>query len=85
MPKVIFEGDCLQVVIVANCKSPSNTELCSIMFDIHFLMNLAPNWKVILTYQDANRIAHLLAKHACNVGENHIWVEESPFVISEIL
>lgn len=48
-------------------------------------MHLAPNWKVIFTYEDANCIVYLLAKYGYNIGEDHTWIEDSLFVIAEIL
>lgn len=43
LPKVLLEGDCLQVVFAANNNSPPDSDFCSILFDIQFLMHLGPN------------------------------------------
>lgn len=64
--QVIFEGNCLQVTEAANRISPPDNELYTIMQDIQIFLKLSPNWKITFAYRDANRIAHLLAKHACN-------------------
>lgn len=84
IPKVVFEGDYLQVTAIAKCDSAIETKLYSIMHDIHFLMNLVPNWKVMFTYQDANNIAHLLEKFAYNLGKDRIQIEDFPFVICDV-
>lgn len=38
LPHVIFEGDCLQVIVAANRDKPLETELFSIIYDIQILM-----------------------------------------------
>lgn len=76
MQSVTFEGDCLQVIEAANKTSLSENELCTIMHDIYYLLSLAPNQKITFTFRDVDHVAHILAKHACILGDDQIWIEE---------
>lgn len=55
------------------------------MHDVQLLLSLAPFWKVTFTYREDNCVAHVLAKYACNMGDDQIWVDEVPHVISDVL
>lgn len=82
---VNFAGDCLHVIEVANHEKPLDAELFSVIHDIHCLMELAPSWKIVFIYRAANRTAHLLAKSACTLDEDQVWLEDIPSFISDVL
>lgn len=42
-------------------------------------------WKRKFTYREANMIAHMLAKFACYLFEDQIWMEDKPSFISDVL
>lgn len=47
---VIFEGDCLQVIEIANRDKPPDTDLFSVIQDIQCLVKQATSWKIVFAY-----------------------------------
>lgn len=67
---IVFEGDYSEVVNVASNHMLSDDILNSILYDIHYMLERAPNWKVIYTPKLANQAAHVLAKLACSLSHD---------------
>lgn len=79
--RVVFEGDCQRVILEANCSKVVGNDLHRILWDIKMLLRQEPEWSLTFCYRDANRAAHLLAKTACNIAEEHVWMEEYPPIV----
>lgn len=85
MSNIVFEGDCLQVVDAASSHLPRYDALGPIFFDIHHMLDRAHNWTVIHTPRYANRATHGLAKFACILSTDVIWMEDSPDSILNVI
>lgn len=66
------------MIAAANNDKPPETELFSIIYNIHSLKKLFPSWKISFTYGEVNWIAHLLAKSTCLSDEDIVWIEDVP-------
>lgn len=67
---------------------PSQVEMIythPIICDIHHLLRKVSSWKIHFVYRDANRAAHMLAKLACNLVEDQIWIEHYPYIVTELI
>ena len=82
---VIVEGD--TKIVMSTISNPnSDTPPCS----IQKLVEGAKSWlrtfnsgKVNHVYRNSNIAAHVLARHACNVSDSIVWVEDTPPMISD--
>lgn len=75
---LLFEGECLDVVNWTNFLLEPPPYIRPIIFDIRNLLQLHTDWKISFTHREANFVAHILAKMACNVSSDCIWIEECP-------
>lgn len=58
---VLLKGDCLPVVLAVTNRLPIHDALCSIVFDIHKLLESELNWRVVHVSRDLTRGADILA------------------------
>lgn len=82
---VLFDGDCLPIVQAATRRSPVHDALCSIVFDIHRLLDSELKWKVVHASRELNRWANNSANYACSTKIDSIWVEAYPSCIEHIV
>lgn len=75
---ILFEGDCLQVIKAMNNRKIIDDELSPIVFNISIMVQQARGWKFHCVNREANRVAHVLAKFACRLTSQRIWMEEYP-------
>lgn len=78
IPTMIFEEDCLRVVKATNDAEESNGETNSIIYDLQILMRAHPAWQVQFVHQEANNVAHIMAKKGCSMMGEKIWMKEFP-------
>lgn len=78
MHHMIFEGDCMHVVLAVQGKKTKDDILGPIIFDILYLLNYNLGWSVVYVSREANFTAHNLAKLSSNSIMNSIWIEECP-------
>lgn len=77
----MFEGDCLKVISTSNSTTLVGDKLHSIIFDIRELLQQTPGWTLLFSYREANKAANALAKLACNLAKNVVWMENCPFSV----
>lgn len=75
---VIFEGDCMQVIQAMHRKKIWDDILSPIIFYILHLLNCNLCWTVVYDSRGANNSVHYLAKLACNLNIDSVWIEECP-------
>lgn len=80
---IFFEGDYLQVVKAVNSPQASNTKLNPFIFDIQLLLLQNSDWQVCYAHKGANQVAHVLAKLACSVEFDRIWIEQCPSIVHD--
>lgn len=78
---IIFEGDRQRVVNATNFPKDSRDELTPIIHDIHFMMQQSQGWQVHFHHRETNRVAHNLAKIACSLNCEKVWMEKCPSLI----
>nr|XP_023914149.1 uncharacterized protein LOC112025707 [Quercus suber] len=81
---VIIEGDTKTVMsTLANSDllhTPSS--ILKVMEGAKFRLQAFKSWQTRHVHRSCNVAAHMLAKHACNVTDSLIWVEDTPPMIS---
>lgn len=82
--KVIFEGDCQEIVKATNNHLDSWAEVSPLIHDIKSMLKNRFGWKVSFNYRETNSAAHNLAKIAVSFPEEHIWMEECPTQIMNV-
>lgn len=81
-----FEGDCLNVVNWSNSHIEPPSDIRSIIFYIRNLLQHHSDWTVTFTCWESNKVGRILAKMACTVNSDCIWIEDYPgLVMSSIL
>lgn len=78
---VFFKGDCKAVVNAVNLKELSLSVMYPIVYDIQVLLHNHPHWRVQINQRNSNKVAHNLAKLACTMQKNSIWLGEFPMQI----
>lgn len=73
-----FEGDCQSVINMINSISSPSSFVTSIIVDIHQLLLNFPYWYVVFSHRETKMVAHHLAKLACSIFYDDIWVDECP-------
>lgn len=73
---MFFEGDCLVVVHWSNSQLELPSNIRPVIMDIRKLLQLHLDWSINFILREANNVAHLLAKLACSVSFDFIWIEE---------
>lgn len=53
-------------------------DLHFIIFDIKKIIQQVPGWTLIFSHREANQAVDALAKIACNLDKDVIWMEEYP-------
>lgn len=76
--QIEFEGDFQYLVQLVKSREEGPSELRPIMFNIQELLKQHTRWRIQFVYRDANKSAHNLAKLACNLVYDIIWMEECP-------
>jgi len=80
--QVIFEGESLRVVQALKQDSPSLSPFSQLLEDIRTRLSSLVVFEVHHIYQEANLVAHHLARLAISSSLDHIWVEDyQPFLI----
>lgn len=82
---VVFEENCLRVVTVANSINLAKDDLCLIISNVQHMILKAQGWSVQYSHWSTNRVTHNLAKLACNITSNYIWIEEYPPSIDDVI
>lgn len=85
MFNIVYEGNCLQVVTAAANLLPRNDAIDLILFDIHWMLEGAQKWSISHTPRQANQAAHGLAKLACNMSNDVVWMEDAPTSILAVI
>ena len=80
-----LEGDAKEVVQGMNCASNSARRDGSVLNDIKTLLHNFNTWKVTYINRRANWAAHSLARLALSVRGDHIWFENFPLSVQEIV
>jgi hypothetical protein len=80
-----LEGDALEVVHALN-----SSELCwgrngPVLNDTKLLLQNFNDWKVLHVHRGANGAAHSLARLALFSGVDHIWYDNFPMLVHEIV
>lgn len=83
--KAIFEGDYLKLIMEVKSPTRSSCELYYVLHDIRVLLNQAQGRSLLFCYHEANSASHSLAKIACNLGEDCVWMEDYPSHIESVL
>jgi ribonuclease HI len=80
-----LEGDAKEVVQGINCANNSAGRDGSVLNDIKTLLQNFNTWKVIHVNRGANGAAHSVARMALSVVGDHIWFENFPLSVQEIV
>ena len=76
--KLVIEGDNASVMKNIAGSWPRLSRLGHLYADIHCLVFGLQFVRFTCVHRDANSVAHSLARHARNVVEDIVWVEDSP-------
>lgn len=64
------------MVTAANNALLAEDDIYLNIFDVHHMLLQAKGWSVHYNHHSTNRAAHSLAKLACNVTSDTIWIEK---------
>lgn len=82
---IILEGDSLLVVKALNDSNPNWLRYGQIIEDTRLVLGSLRSWNVQHVKQEANAAAHGLAKNAISISTDHIWLEEIPHCIFDVV
>lgn len=80
-PQVISKGDCKVVVEAATSTKAPDSKIYPLIYDIHQYLRRHLMWKVQYVHGVCNQVAHNLARLACKVHGDSIWMEECPMQV----
>ena len=75
---LVVEGDNITVMRTMVSPRPNRSKLGHIYVDICMLASGFRSLSVECVKRSANSVAHCLARHACQLDEDMVWLEESP-------
>jgi hypothetical protein len=82
---IILEGDALQIVLEINSGSPSVSCFGHFIDSINRELSSFRSAKFVYIPRELNSAAHVLAKEASSHCLDHVWLEETPYSISDIV
>lgn len=71
---VLFERDCKRVVDTITFSKENSFELSPLIYEIKCLMQNNSFWVMKFAYRDTNAVAHCLAKLACSLSREMVWL-----------
>lgn len=84
--QVIIEGDSQVVIQALECETPAPISIQQVITRAKMWLPTFTSWETSFTWRNNNVAAHLMAKHAKDVIDCMIWVEDtSPIIIPQIL
>lgn len=82
---VHLEGDALTLIKATQQEERCCTWYDDIIEDIKQTLCYRPTWAISFIHRDGNGVAHLLAKLGFNFSSEHVWMEDYPSLISQLL
>ena len=84
LSEVVIEGDAKIVMSALANSDPLHTpsSIQKLMKGAKFKLQAFKSWQTRHVHRSCNVAAHMLAKHAYNVLDSLIWVEDTPLMIS---
>ncbi|XP_075653510.1 uncharacterized protein LOC142623911 [Castanea sativa] len=81
--EVFIEGDAKNLMHAHANSDPKYTpsSIQKVMEGAKFRLQAFKSWKIGHVHRSCNMAAHMLARHACNVPESLVWVEDIPPMI----
>ena len=76
--QVIVEGDSQVVVHALNRGTNTPLPIQQIISGAQIWLPNFRSWKAIFAQRDCNKVAHLMARHAKDIVDCLIWVEDTP-------
>ena len=84
--EIILEGDSQIVMNAIASQDPGPIQIQQLVTGIKSWVPKFRAWKTSFTHREGNKAAHLMAKHAKQIFECTIWVEDiPPIIISQVL
>ena len=84
--QVIIEGDSQVVIQALECETPAPISIQQVITRAKMWLPTFTSWETSFTQHDNNVVAHLMAKHAKDVIDYTIRVEDTPpTIVSQIL
>ena len=84
--EIILEGDSQIVMNAIASQDPGPIQIQQLVTSIKSWVPKFRAWKTSFTHREGNKAAHLMAKHAKQIFECTIWVEDiPPIIISQVL
>ena len=84
--QVIIEGDLQVVIQTLECETPAPICIQQVIARAKMWLPTFTSWETSFTQHDNNVVAHLMAKHAKDVIDYTIRVEDTPpTIVSQIL
>ena len=82
--EVIIEGDAKTVMSALMNSDPQLTpsSIQKVVEGAKFRLQAFKSWQIRHVHRSCNLAAHMLARHACNVPDSLVWVEDTPPMIS---
>lgn len=75
---MFFESDCLRFIKASVSLDPSSSEVSLVVHDIRIFWHAQPGWQLRFDYRETKMVAHELAKLACTISQDQIWMESVP-------
>ena len=82
--QVIIEGDTDVIIKAINSGGFSSSSFGHIIRDIKLLSSAFHNVSYNHTRRQGNRVAHRLARMACNFSPFQVWMEDVPFDVASV-
>ena len=79
--KVIIEGDSQVVIQALKCETPAPISIQQVITRATMWLPTFTSWETSFTWRNNNVAAHLMAKHAKDVIDCTIWVEDTSHII----
>ena len=84
--EIILEGDSQIVMNAIANHDPGPIQIQQLVTGIKSWVPKFNAWKTSFTHREGNKAAHLMAKHAKQISECTIWVEDTPpIIMSQVL
>ena len=84
--EIILEGDSQIVMNAIASQDPGPIQIQQLVTSIKSWVPKFRAWKTSCTRREGNKAAHLMAKHAKQISECTIWVEDTPpIIMSQVL
>ncbi|KAL0009259.1 hypothetical protein SO802_010761 [Lithocarpus litseifolius] len=83
--EVIIEGDSQVVIHALSTEQPAPLSIQQLISGTKTWLPNFRAWKARFARRDCNKAAHLMARHAKEIEDCIIWVEDTPhFIVSEV-